>query len=206
MFCPKCLSENADTSKFCNNCGLSFVPVEQPGFSATKTLETPVPKIDKGTLIAGKYRILEEIGRGGMGIVYRAEDIKLKRTVALKFLPHQWISDAESRERFIHEARAASALDHNNICTIHEIEETEDGRMYIAMAFYEGESLREKIKREPLKAEEAVAIAIPRWPWEWQKPTKKGSSTGISSQLISLLPQMVLPRSWILAWPSWPAR
>jgi serine/threonine-protein kinase len=123
------------------------------------TLETPVQAIPKGSLVAGKYRIIEEIGRGGMGIVYKAEDTKLKRMVALKFLPQQWISDKEARERFIHEAKAASALDHNNVCAIHEIEETEDGRMYIAMAFYEGESLREKIKREPLKTEEAVAIA-----------------------------------------------
>jgi len=160
MLCPKCLSENADTSKFCNNCGLSFGAEDRPEFTATKTLETPVEAISKGTLIAGKYRILEEIDRGGMGIVYKAEDSKLKRTVALKFLPHQWTSDAQARERFIHEAQAASALDHPNICTIYEIEETEDGRMYIAMAFYEGESLRDRIKREPLKAEEAVDIAI----------------------------------------------
>jgi hypothetical protein len=134
MLCPKCLSENADTSKFCSNCGLSFGPEDQPGFSATKTLETPVQAVSRGTFVAGKYRILEEIGRGGMGIVYKAEDTKLKRTVPLKFLPHQWTSDAAARERFIHEARAASALDHPNICTIHEIEETEDGRMYIALA------------------------------------------------------------------------
>ena len=159
MLCPKCLSENGDTSKFCNNCGLSFGAEDKPGFTATKTLETPIQAISKGTLIAGKYRILEEIGRGGMGIVYKAEDTKLKRTVALKFLPHQWTSDAAARERFIHEAQAASALDHPHICNIHEIEETDDGRMYIAMAFYEGESLRDRIKREPLKAEEAIDIA-----------------------------------------------
>ena len=160
MKCPKCHSENPDTSRFCNNCGSSLGRDKLLEFAPTMTLETPAQAIPKGSLVAGKYRIIEEIGRGGMGIVYKAEDIKLKRTVALKFLPHQWISDAESRERFIHEAQAASALDHPNICTIYEIEETEDGRMYIAMAFYEGESLREKIKREPLKSEEAVAIAI----------------------------------------------
>jgi serine/threonine-protein kinase len=160
MLCPKRFSENADTSKFCNNCGSSFGPGSEDEFGPTKTLETPIQAISKGTLIAGKYRILEEIGRGGMGIVYKAEDTKLKRTVALKFLPHQWTADPGARERFIHEAQAASALDHPNICTIYEIEETDDGRMYIAMACYEGESLREKIKREPLKAEEAVNIAI----------------------------------------------
>lgn len=160
MRCPKCLSENADTSKFCNNCGSSFGLNQNADFVPTKTLETPIQAISRGTLIAGKYRIIEEIGRGGMGIVYKAEDIKLKRTVALKFLPHQWTSDAAARERFIHEAQAASALDHPNICTIYEIEETDDGRMYIAMAFYEDESLRDRIKREPLKAEEAVDIAI----------------------------------------------
>jgi len=160
MKCPKCHSENPDTSRFCNNCGSSLGRDKLLEFAPTMTLETPAQAIPKGSLVAGKYRIIEEIGRGGMGIVYKAEDIKLKRTVALKFLPHQWISDADSRERFIHEAQAASALDHPNICTIYEIEETEDGRMYIAMAFYEGESLREKIKREPLKSEEAVAIAI----------------------------------------------
>jgi len=95
-----------------------------------------------------------------MGIVYKAEDIKLQRTVALKFLPQQWVSDPEARERFIHEARAASALDHNNICTIHEIEETEDGRMYIAMACYEGWSLKDKIKRGRLDKNEAIDVAV----------------------------------------------
>jgi serine/threonine-protein kinase len=114
----------------------------------------------KDSLIAGKYRIVEEIGRGGMGVVYKAEDIKLRRMVALKFLPHQWISDPDARERFIQEARAASALDHPNICNIYEIGEAEDDRMYIAMAYYEGESLRDKIKRGPLAPEEALGLAI----------------------------------------------
>ena len=106
------------------------------------------------------YKILEKLGEGGMGVVYKAEDTKLKRTVALKFLPPELTRDAEAKQRFIHEAQAASALEHNNICNIHEIDETDDGRTFIAMACYEGETLREKIKRGPLKVEEAVGIAI----------------------------------------------
>jgi len=160
MKCPSCHSDNPDTSRFCGSCASLLsqdIPLNE---SLTKTIQTSAHVLSKGTLIAGKYRIVNEIGRGGMGIVYKAEDITLHRTVALKFLPAQWTSDPEARERFVHEARAASALDHSNICNIHEIGEAEDDRMYIAMAFYEGKSLREKIKDGPLMREEALGIAI----------------------------------------------
>jgi serine/threonine protein kinase len=160
MKCPKCHSENPDTSRFCGTCAALLSAEAQGPPSVTKTLETPIHVLTKGSSVARKYKIIEEIGHGGMGVVYKAEDTKLKRTVALKFLPSQWISDPEARERFIHEARAASALDHPNICNIHEIEETDDGRMYIAMAYYEGESLREKIKRGPLEKNETLDIAV----------------------------------------------
>ena len=160
MKCPKCHSDNPDTSRFCGSCAALLSSEGQPPVSLTETLEIHARALSKGSLIAGKYRIVEEIGRGGMGVVYRAEDIKLQRPVALKFLPHQWVSDPDARERFVQEARAASALDHNNICNIYEIGEAEDDRMYIAMAFYEGESLRDKIKRGPLAQEEAVGIVI----------------------------------------------
>jgi eukaryotic-like serine/threonine-protein kinase len=105
------------------------------------------------------YKILEKLGGGGMGVVYKAEDTKLKRMVALKFLPPHVSLDNEVKERFMHEAQAASALDHNNICTIHEIGESEDGQMYMAMALYEGETLQDKIERGPLSIEEALDIA-----------------------------------------------
>jgi serine/threonine protein kinase len=104
------------------------------------------------------YTILEELGRGGMGIVYKAEDTKLRRTVALKFLPPELVRDEGARERFIHEARAASALDHTNICTIYEIDEA-DGHYFIAMAFVEGRSLKEILKGGPLPLGEAIALA-----------------------------------------------
>ena len=106
------------------------------------------------------YKILEKLGEGGMGVVYKAEDTKLKRTVALKFLPPELTRDPEAKERFTHEAQAASALDHNNICTVFEIDESPEEQMFMAMANYEGESLKERIEKGPLKLEEALDIAI----------------------------------------------
>ncbi len=105
------------------------------------------------------YKILEKLGGGGMGDVYKAEDTKLQRTVALKFLPLELTRDQEARQRFVHEAIAASALDHPNIGTIHEIDEVE-GHFFIAMAHYEGETLKDKIERGPMEVEEAFNIAI----------------------------------------------
>jgi serine/threonine protein kinase len=104
------------------------------------------------------YKILEEIGSGSMGIVYKAEDIELKRFVALKFLPPELVRDKDFKERFVKEAQAASALDHSNICTIYEINKTEDGQMFIVMAYYEGETLKEKIDRDDLETSEIINI------------------------------------------------
>ncbi len=105
------------------------------------------------------YKILEKIGEGGMGVVYKAEDTKLRRTVALKFLPPELMRNQEAKERLIQEAQAAAALDHANICTVFEINES-DGKTYISMAFIEGQSLKEKIAVDPIKIEEALDIAI----------------------------------------------
>jgi len=107
-----------------------------------------------------RYTILEKLGEGGMGVVYKAEDTKLKRMVALKFLPPELTRDAEVKARFMQEAQAASALDHPSICTIHEIDETSEGQLFICMAHYEGETLKERIQRGPLDAREAVRIAL----------------------------------------------
>jgi serine/threonine protein kinase len=94
-----------------------------------------------------------------MGVVYKAEDTKLKRFVALKFLPPELTRDTEARERFVQEAQTASALDHANINTIYEIGQTDDGQMFISMACYEGETLREKLKRGYLRPREAIDLA-----------------------------------------------
>ncbi len=106
------------------------------------------------------YRVLEELGGGGMGVVYKAEDARLKRPVALKLLPSELMSSSEARERLIREAQAASSLDHPNICTIYEIGETDDGQMFIAMAYYPGETLKKRLAHGPLPIEEAVRVAI----------------------------------------------
>ncbi|MEJ2721730.1 MAG: tetratricopeptide repeat-containing serine/threonine-protein kinase, partial [bacterium] len=105
------------------------------------------------------YRILEKLGEGGMGVVYKAEDLNLRRIVALKFLPPQLTREDNARKRFIHEAQAASALQHNNICAIHEIENTPDGQMFICMDHYTGESLDSRTARGPMPLFEAVDVA-----------------------------------------------
>ncbi len=104
------------------------------------------------------YKIISKLGEGGMGVVYRAEDLKLHRFVALKFLPAS-LGDDKARQRFTHEAQAVSALEHPNICSIHEIDETPEGRMFIVMPCYEGESLQKKIERGPTTLDEAIEIA-----------------------------------------------
>ena len=128
-----------------------------------------------------QYKILEKIGAGGMGVVYKAEDTKLKRTVALKFLPAQISLNEEEKKRFIHEARAAAALNHNNIVTIHEINDFE-GETYIVMEYLEGETVKDKIEGKPLSVDEAVDIiddsgidssyAATYWPWVQMNDTE----------------------------------
>ncbi|HZF08087.1 MAG TPA: protein kinase [Thermoanaerobaculia bacterium] len=110
--------------------------------------------------VVSHYRILEHLGGGGMGVVYKAEDAKLHRTVALKFLAAELTRNPAAKERFLHEARAASALDHPNICTIFEVDETLEGQLYLAMAFYDGETLEDRIFRGPLPPVEAIDIAL----------------------------------------------
>lgn len=159
MQCPRCLSENKDDSRFCSRCGTPLEAEETLPDSLMKTLAVPLPTISNGTIIADKFRIVEELGRGGMGIVYKAEDIRLKRTVALKFLPPHLADFADLKERFLVEAQAAAALSHPNICVIHEIGEAE-GRPFIAMEYVKGETLRDRIRKQALTTEEALAVAL----------------------------------------------
>ena len=155
--CPKCQSDNPETATFCADCGTKITSPKDIG--VTKTLMTPTERLQKGSTVAGRYQILEELGRGGMGVVYKAEDTKLKRTVALKFLPQELTHIPDVKDRFMREAQAAAALDHPNICTVYEFDEAEE-KTFISMAYVEGQSLRKKLESGPLELDEALRIAI----------------------------------------------
>ncbi|MBN1273465.1 MAG: protein kinase [Candidatus Aminicenantes bacterium] len=166
--CPKCRFENPDNTLYCGQCGAVLKAAE--GSDITKTLVSPAEKLQKGTTLAGRYAIIEELGRGGMGVVYKAEDTKLKRTVALKFLPQELIHIPEVKARFMREAQAAAALDHPNICTVHEFDETEE-TTFISMAYIKGQSLKKKLDSGPLELEEAfnIAVQVAEGLWEAHK-------------------------------------
>ena len=148
MVCPSCHNELADGSLGCPSCRPSH-----PEDATTGSLPA-----SGGGLFAGKFRRIRELGRGGMGVVWLAEDIRLKRLVALKFLSADLAADAPARARFLREAQAAAALESPYVCAVHEADEA-DGRAYIAMAFIEGRTLRDRLAEGPLRIEEALDLS-----------------------------------------------
>jgi serine/threonine-protein kinase len=146
MKCPKCNSENPADTKFCGECTAPLHPSEEIPASPTKTLETPTEEFTRGTTFANRYEIIEELGKGGMGKVYRVEDKKIKEEVALKLIKPEIASDRKTIERFSNELRMARKIRHKNVCGMYDLGE-EKGTHYITMEYVPGEDLKSFIRR-----------------------------------------------------------
>ena len=135
-------------------------PLRRAYASDTPASETATGAVFREGASVGRYQIESRLGAGGMGVVYRATDGRLKRTVAIKVLPQSLTTDEAAKARFVQEAQAASALDHPNICTIHDIDETPDGQLYLAMAHYAGGTVMDRINGGPLEVNAALDMAV----------------------------------------------
>jgi len=159
MKCPKCQFEAASDSPFCSQCGTRIERPEDGALFATRSMTAPPDRHQPGRLVGSRYKLLNIVGQGGMGVVFKAEDTKLRRTVALKFLPDEIGRDPEAKKRFLREAQAAAILDHPNICPVYEVDESA-GEMFLTMAFIEGRSLKERIAEGPLPLIEVLNVAV----------------------------------------------
>ena len=157
--CPKCQAENPDTQRFCGDCGTQLSTPEETVPSITKTLEAPLGRLESASLFAERYEILEELGKGGMGEVYRVQDIKLNEEMALKLINPDIAADKGTIERFKNELKLARKIAHRNVCKMYDLNEEKD-TPYITMEYVEGHDLKSLIKKkEKLSTDLAVEIA-----------------------------------------------
>lgn len=156
MKCPKCHSDNPDTQSFCGYCGTQLGSQKDIRV-LTKTLVKPVSQLAPGTSLANRYEVIKELGKGGMGEVYLAEDTNLKRKVAIKILPQQFALDKERLARFGREARLLAKLSHPNIATIYGLEKSDD-LQFLVMEMIEGNTLEDRIKEGPLPIDEILEV------------------------------------------------
>jgi serine/threonine protein kinase len=155
--CPKCQTDNPDASSYCADCGTKLVFIKD--VSVTKTLESPIEKLTQGTLFARRYEIIEELGKGGMGVVYRVKDEKLDEEMALKLLKPEIATKKEIIERFKNELKLSRKIGHKNVCRMFDLDD-EEGTPYITMEYVRGENLKKLIKKkERLEEKEAISIA-----------------------------------------------
>ncbi|GAG99812.1 unnamed protein product, partial [marine sediment metagenome] len=159
MKCLKCKADNPDTQSFCGECGTQLEPSDDVQVSFTKTLEIPTEKLTRGSLFAERYEIIEELGRGGMGKVFRVEDKKVKEEIALKLIKPEIASDKKTIERFRNELKIARKIRHKNVCTMFDLSE-EKGSHFITMEYVPGGDLKKFIRRsEQLNIGKAISIA-----------------------------------------------
>jgi serine/threonine protein kinase/Tfp pilus assembly protein PilF len=141
--CPKCNTNNPDTVKYCGECGTELPSLEDA--QVTKTLETPREELTTGSTFAGRYQIIEELGKGGMGRVYKANDIDIKEKVAIKLIKPEISTDKKTIERFQNELKFARKIRHKNVCQMYDLNR-EEGTHYITMEYVEGENLKNMIR------------------------------------------------------------
>jgi serine/threonine protein kinase/tetratricopeptide (TPR) repeat protein len=159
MKCPKCQTENPETAKFCSECATPLPSSEDIPVYSTKTLEIPTKELKLGTTFARKYQILDEIGKGGMGVVYKALDREVKEDVAIKILKPEIAQDKSIIERFRNELKIARKISHKNVCRMYDLNQ-EEGSYYITMEYVPGEDLKDVIRREEKPSpEKAINIA-----------------------------------------------
>lgn len=156
MKCPKCQTDNPETATFCADCGTNLTLSKY--IKVTETLEIPTEELTRGTIFAGRYEIIEELGKGGMGKVYRVEDKKINEEVALKLIKPEIASDKKTIERFSNELKMARKISHRNVCRMYDLNE-EDGTTYITMEYVPGEDLKSFIHRSK-RLDIGTAISI----------------------------------------------
>jgi serine/threonine protein kinase/Tfp pilus assembly protein PilF len=156
--CPKCQTDNPDKQRFCGDCGTQL-PVSEEIPIATKTLETPKEELTTGSTFARRYQIIEELGKGGMGKVYKANDIEIKEKVAIKLIKPEISMDRKTIERFQNELKFARKIRHKNVCQMYDLNRDE-GTYYITMEYVEGENLKNMIRMSgQLRIGTAVSVA-----------------------------------------------
>ncbi|MDH4220543.1 MAG: serine/threonine protein kinase, partial [Candidatus Aminicenantes bacterium] len=169
MKCPKCDFDNPEKSRFCSNCGTQIFPIpsilepspseDEIALTQTKTLHTLVKKLKRGSVFANRYEVIEELGVGGMGSVYKVFDKKIDERVALKVLAPEIAGDEKTIERFRYELKLARKVSHRNVCRMYDLSE-EEGTPFITMEYVPGENLKSLIKRiGQLSLAKAISIA-----------------------------------------------
>ena len=156
--CPICKSDNPTDTHFCGNCAAPLHPSKENSVSQTETFKIPIKELSAGSIFAGRYQVIEELGKGGMGRIYKVFDTKINEKVALKLIRPEIALDRETKERFSNELRFARKIAHRNICKLFDLGD-EDGTHFITMEYVSGVDLKSLIRMTgPLSAQGAVNI------------------------------------------------